>query len=117
MMRKLAEVGQDAAGLAGERQNALSVVLTGRTLFLYATSPKDFPRRDGTGVTSVVSFKTWTPRGGDALWMEVRDPAHIELVQSLLEGEQIAIAGQLVVKPRKLGGLFVSVRVYEIGRA
>lgn len=115
MMRKLAEVGQDAAGLAGERQNALSVVLTGRTLFLYATSPKDFPRRDGTGVTSVVSFKTWTPRGD--LWMEVRDPAHIELVQSLLEGEQIAIAGQLVVKPRKLGGLFVSVRIYEIARA
>lgn len=91
------------------------MVVTGRTLFLYATSPKDFPRHDGTSVTSVVSFKSWTPRGD--LWMEVRDPAHIALVQELSEGEQITVAGQLVVKPRKLGGLFVSVRVYEIARA
>jgi hypothetical protein len=61
----------------------------------------------------VVSCKTWTPRGGE-LWLEVRDSAHLHLLAGLVEGQQIEFAGQLVIKPRKLGGNFVSIRVFEL---
>lgn len=115
MTRKLEDVATEAAAAAGERRNALRVVVTGRTLFLFAGTLRDYPRRDGAGTTSVLSFKTWTPRG-DVLWMEVRDPQHIALIQGLVEGDQIDIAGQLFVKPRKLGGQFVTLRVYELAR-
>lgn len=115
-VKKLADVAQESAQIAGERRDGLRVVLTGRTLFLYAGAVKEYPRRDGTGMTTVLSFKTWTPRG-DVLWMDVRRPDHITLVQGLVEGERIELAGQLVVKPRTLGGHFVSVRVHDLARA
>lgn len=115
MPKKLSEVEDAAADVAGERRAGLRVIITGRALFLFAAAPREYPRRDGQGVTSILPFKTWTPRG-DALWMEVRSPEHIELVNGLVEGDQIDLAGQLVVKARQLGGNYVSIRVFELQR-
>jgi hypothetical protein len=115
MSKKLSEVEPEAAALGGERRSGLRVIVSGRALFLFAGAAKEYPRRDGQGTTTIVSAKVWTPRG-DSLWIEVRDAAHIALVQGMVEGEILEFAGQLVVKARKLGGLYVTIRVFEIQR-
>ncbi|MDP9281502.1 MAG: hypothetical protein M3P38_05360 [Chloroflexota bacterium] len=115
MSKKLSEIEPAAAALGGERRSGLRVIVSGRALFLFAGAPKEYPRRDGQGITTIVSAKVWTPRG-DALWIEVRDAAHIALVQGMVEGEILEFAGQLVVKARKLGGLYVTIRVFELQR-
>jgi hypothetical protein len=113
MSKKLGDVEQDAATVGGDRRAGLHAIVIGRALFLFRAAAREFPRRDGQGVTTVVSCKTWTPRGGE-LWLEVRAPEHIALLAGLTEGQQIEFAGQLVIKQRKLGGNFVSIRVFEL---
>jgi uncharacterized membrane protein (UPF0136 family) len=113
--KTLSEVEQDAAAAGGERRDGLRLILTGRALFLFAGAPRDLQHRDGSGSTTVLAFKVWTPRGGE-LWCEVRSPEHISLVAGLVEGSQIELAGQLVTKARRLGGQFVTARVFELAR-
>lgn len=111
--RPLAEVEQDAASAGGERREGLRLVVTGRVLLLFTLAPREYAPRGGGPAAMVLPFKVWTPRGGE-LWCEVRAPEHIALIQGLTEGGQVQVAGQLVVKARRLGGHFVTLRCYEV---
>ena len=97
-----------AAKDAGERRAGLGLESFGQVLVLFVSAPKQF------GATTVRSFKGWWPRsGGSSAWFDVREPAHVQLLDTLGEGSQVYVLGAMQVKERN-GRTFISVRVAQL---
>jgi hypothetical protein len=101
------EVPAAAAAISGDRRAGLGVACFGQVLVLYVGGLKRF------GETNTRSFKGWFPKGnGSELWFSVREPSHLQLLDTCTEGTQLYFSGTLTVGKSKSGSTpYVTVRV------
>jgi hypothetical protein len=112
----LAEVEPEVANVAGERRYGVRLVVAGLVVFVSSGAIRDYAKRDGVGVTSVLSFKVYGGQRAAVVECEVSTLELVKFVLGLVEGEAIRISGQLVSERGRLARSFC-IRVSSIERA
>jgi len=113
--KNLAPLEADIATAAGERRDGVRLLVTGKVVFMGMRAVRTFRRRDGT-TAEVLPFVVYAGERASVFVCEVSDPDLILFVASLVEGEPIALAGQ-VVAGRGRWGSWARVRCSSVEHA